>query len=100
VLPSPSSTPSYAKQLIRVYQANENPNLENFAEMAFEIGALPDHIEVITQYPLFSEHEMRITLSIFRFKTSIESQGNFFSDNNGVIHFLIANNYSIFWCRV
>jgi len=66
VFPSPNNAPSFAKQVLRVYQANGIANVEDFVEVAFEVGVLPAQMEVIS-----------------RFDTSIPSGTSFFSDDNG-----------------
>jgi len=57
---------SYAKQTIRLYTAGGNTDVENFVEIAFDIGPLPSHREVVAS-----------------FTTSINSEGVITSDDNG-----------------
>jgi len=57
---------SWAKQTIRVYHAGGNPDVEQFAEMWFDIGPLPSRTEVITL-----------------FNSDISSNGIITTDDNG-----------------
>jgi len=61
-----SSDSNYAKQTVRLYSNQGNPDIEEFAEIWFDIGPLPSHIEVVTA-----------------FNTSIDSQNLLTSEDNG-----------------
>eukprot|EP01111_Echinosteliopsis_oligospora_P009605 TRINITY_DN2844_c0_g2_i1.p1 TRINITY_DN2844_c0_g2~~TRINITY_DN2844_c0_g2_i1.p1 ORF type:complete len:418 (+),score=122.01 TRINITY_DN2844_c0_g2_i1:122-1375(+) len=66
VFPCDEATESYAKQNIRVYKGSTDQNVLSFAEISFELGQLPSAREVITS-----------------FKTSVDSQQVFATDDNG-----------------